>query len=172
MRAGLNFPSLIFCVKLVSNIISRSCSYWRQSCRLEADSDVALKGNLANSFIMLWVAYVCQTQELSPWSQYHCDTLNPIEWVEIHSQKSLLFMWFKRTDIFEWCICLIVSHASPCWAWCVSTQLLFLSFDTNWMVTMTRKHVASVRPEVPYHVLSSFSQWISYQVTYMWHAVN
>ena len=26
-------------------------------------------------------------------------------------------------DVFEWCICLIVSHTSPSWAWCVSTQL-------------------------------------------------
>ena len=28
-------------------------------------------------------------------------------------------------DVFEWCICLIVSHTSPSWAWCVSTQLRF-----------------------------------------------
>ena len=101
MRAGLNFPSLIFCVKLVSNIISRSCSYSRQSCRLEAETDVAIKGNLVNSFIMLWVAYVCQTQELSPWSQYHCDTLNPIEWVE-NSLSEITAFHVVQTDGHIW----------------------------------------------------------------------
>ena len=75
-----DFPSLI-CLWNLSRSISVGLPFApRQSCKLEAETDIAL--NINGEFIYNALSMFVKVKSLSPWSQYDSDTLNPIALVE------------------------------------------------------------------------------------------
>ena len=75
-----DFPSLI-CLRNLSRSISVGLPFApRQSCKLEAKTDIAL--NINSEFIYNALSMFVKVKSLSPWSQYDSDTLNPIALVE------------------------------------------------------------------------------------------
>ena len=74
--------------------------------------------------------------------------------------------------MFEWCICLIVAHTSPRWAWYVSTQFCFRCLTQNKYRKLLINIVSCVRPNALYcihvDVFSKFSPLILYTKWLIW----